>query len=278
MPKTILVIFVSLLWAVVSCKHSDLNSKMIGAWYINDGYVVPNDEFLDHQSEKMPVPMFGFQKGFFFYPDGKVEVFNGFWQVNKDKRYNFLGNIGSWEIRNDSLIIIDPLQNEKLKRKIIKIDEDTLFLSDNGKQANWVRFRPTFHQVDFDSLHLNYSNGWNIRYRFSLFPDGKFNLSYVNDLDLLCTGQINSVEMKNISVRLSYSDILSCSREVYSTVVDGPFYTFTIYNQGKILKKIIFSTLNAPMKTTWAILYVYNILQQHSKEICDTPVIRPLYL
>lgn len=276
MNYSIFVISVSLFLGLVSCKQADIKKEIVGAWYVDDGYIIPDDDFLNHlQTTQMRKPAGCDQKGFFLFSDGQAEAFRGFWNDEKDNNDTYLGTIGSWEIRNDSIIIIDPLKKEWLKSKIIRIDKDTLFLTNNEKPTKWIRFRPAFHPVDFDSLHLNFFNGWNIWHRYSLFSNGEFNLTYIYDEESFYTGQIDSAEMKNLSTRLAYSDILNCSRETYSAGVDAAVYSFTIFYQGKISKKIVFNHFDAPMKTSWAILYVSNLLQQHASENCSIKIIRP---
>lgn len=269
----ILVLYVFMAF-LFSCENNN-EERLIGYWYVDNGHAIRDD---NSYNDRLITPVSGSlmcqQYGYALYPDGKVECFNGFWEVLDNNKRRFLGNFGQWSIDNNFLVIHDPLQNVNRRMSIVQINKDTLLLEDKETQIRWIRFDVNPTLVDFDSICLHFSNGWSLRKNSVLRKDGSYKTHYSNDSVVDCSGQLSHEEMNDINQHFACSDILKCKREQYSVVVDGGNYTFDIYYQGN-KKRISFCYFDAPMKTSWAILYFYNTLQKHAYEDCGIQYNKP---
>ncbi|MBD3892218.1 DUF6438 domain-containing protein [Olleya marilimosa] len=277
LKKTVFIL--TILSLLVSCKKRIESDKLIGEWgkrIVSDKKIIELvsnnfDTIPDTEIPEMIIPSpTGFYRpyGFSFSLD-KFELFNGFDKVMRDsisnKRKNYyLGNFTDYELRNDSIFIIEPFEKEwSFMWKIKELDDDKLVVIQNDSVIKKYFRLKNNNSLDFDQIIYSSSGCYGTCPIIDVSVDKNGNMifqgeKYVNQIGFfkkkLSPETVQYIFDKFSKIKI---DELSDNYDVGHT--DDQVISTTLIKNGKIVKTIHDYGKIAPRELFWAYNRISNL-------------------
>ena len=285
------VLHISLLLLIlVSCKsekQKQFENNIIGEWNLDKQVELKKPVQDSEIVEEPPSPFYANLGGFIFKDNGTVIDKVGFFDFNEGKsreerKITYKGDSTNYKLDNDSLKILDPINNSWSNYKIISITNDTLKLQKhNGYYL--IYFKPKYElnaDETFDKIIISSSGCYgtcainNIEFN----ENGEvfyFGEEY-NTINGFYKSTISNSEYKKIENSFKKANINKLENNYSVRVTDLNTVTTTFVRNNKIIKTISDYGTQAPAELVMAYrkaLYKYqNLKLSEFKNENDFPI------
>ncbi|WP_332027994.1 DUF6438 domain-containing protein [Kaistella sp.] len=270
---------ISLLFIIlVSCKsekEKQFEKYIIGEW--NFDKQVESKKHVDNSQiiEEPPSPFFANLGGFIFKDNGTVIDKVGFFDFSEGKsreerKITYKGDSTNYKLDNDSLKILDPINNSWNNYKIISITKDTLKLQKNdGYYLKY--FKPKYElnaDETFDKIIISSSGCYGTCAISNIEFDRNGKVFYFgekyNTINGFYKSTISNIEYNKIENSFKKANISKLENNYSARVTDLNTITITFVKNNKIIKTISDYGSQAPSELIMVyrkVMYKYQNLK-----------------
>ncbi|MFB9077042.1 DUF6438 domain-containing protein [Flavobacterium procerum] len=267
----------SLFLVLFSCttKNEEFKKNILGEWkfikFVDTKTAVSNNGKL----LRLPAqPSFELStQGYVFSEKDSCEVKMGYFKrVDSEewekRRTFYLGNKTKYEIKDDSLKILNLSTKKWVKQKIYSISEDTLtfqFSDSTFAKFAKIRYKPD-PKESYDHIMVSSSGCYGICPIMDIRLDKNGDVLYYgnryNTQNGIFKSKISVAQYKSIENSFKKADLKNLKNAYSADISDQEEVTITFVKDNKIVKSISDYGREAPMEFTWAYTPVRFLYQQ----------------
>src|SRR5690606_25915270 len=238
MKNLILVLIISMV--AFSCEKSIIQKQDLqGNWKLEilEEPKIDDENFVDIGN------FFNPRMGMAFNGDS-LDFFNGFYELDSNKKLKYVGNFTKYEIKNNKLYIDKAFyKNEKMVWNVIKVANDTIFFESDDGKFYLKRFHfDSAKKDDFDKIIYSSTGCYGTCPIYNISIDSEGNVLFYGEEYTNPIGIYHSKATTNqtefIFGKFRNANPIKLEDKYYETVTDMATYTTTFVKDGKVIKTI----------------------------------------
>ncbi len=240
-------------------KQQANEKNILGNWVKVKTPAKPNGKYV------LPEPLERDKPGFTFYTDHTFENKSGYFKWINSANY-FLGTRSTFKVTNDSLIMLNPVNNKWDKYHLIKLTADSLQFYLDERLTTFKHYQIKENNTpEFDQIILSTSGcfGTCPVSNTMINADGSviFNGRFYTTKKGLFTGTITKAQYKQLQDNFRNTDFNLLKNDYNVRWTDDETISTTFVKNGKIYKSVNDYGSAAPYQFTWAyapLRYLYQ--------------------